>query len=297
MHKNLKGALFGFFWLAVLVSFLHFVPLSTTVDAATPTSPNTFYRARIIIDRLCRSGTSEEHEVITTLAQDKVVMVIGKDSNQPEWLLVRPGTTADCWVERRFVTSDDIGFVDIVATPLDSTDTPTSTPIFTLTATSTSTATFTSTATSPVVDWTPSRTKKPPSGSNPQTQTAQAADVQTKVAQSLTQQAADAQTKVAQIQTSQALTAQACVPPYAPNLSYTVSSNGKDISLSWHGGNGATRYQVFRSKNGGGFTALGGQTSQTSATDNKQPNDTNKYYVVAINDCGSRQSNTETVTR
>ena len=60
-------------------------------NMVTATSTNTFFRARMLIDTACRSGTSENHGLVTTLGQDKVVMVIGRDSEQAEWLLIRWG--------------------------------------------------------------------------------------------------------------------------------------------------------------------------------------------------------------
>jgi hypothetical protein len=158
MNRTLQGVVFAFLILCIVVLFLSIIPvkdLSTPTatptpkpeDTATPTSTNTFFIAHINIDSPCSLGTNKEYEVITTIPQGRDVMVIGKDSDQADWLLVRWGGFSDCWIERRFVTSYDVDLLDIVPAA----------PLPTFTTTSNPTQTFTPTKTEVVVAYTPIR--------------------------------------------------------------------------------------------------------------------------------------------
>jgi hypothetical protein len=61
---------------------------------------------------------------------------------------------------------------------------------------------------------------------------------------------------------------------------------------------GATSYQVYKSTSAGGSFSLFTTVAGTSASDTIPNNRTYRYYVVAVNACGTGpQSNIVTITR
>ena len=169
MNGNLRGAMFSFILLGlVLLGFYllpdRFLPPKPTEppvpptarpeDTLTPTSTNTIFVAHVNIDSPCRAGTHEDADEVAMIPQGKTVMAIGKDSAEADWLLVRWFGVADCWIETKYVTSPDIGFLETVDTPQPFTFTPVTMP----TSDSTETPVPTKTAR---VTLTPSRTRRP----------------------------------------------------------------------------------------------------------------------------------------
>jgi hypothetical protein len=302
--------LWGFSLLAIFVSLLVLLPdgcipqptVTATFgpeDTVTPTSTNTFFRARTIIEIPCRSGTGGEYEVITTLPQDKVLMVIGKDSEQADWLLVRSfSTNADCWIERKFVNSDDYYLAEIVPTP--SKPTATTNPML-ITTTSTKAVT---------VVFTPQRTffataqiSSPAKGSTPQTNISSITSISTATpTHTPTRTATNTFTPTPTDTPSHTPTTPPpppppplCSVPSAPSLN--GDRNGRNVNLSWSSVLDATSYEVFRSENGGTFIVID-TTSGTSMRDSIANNTTYEYFVVAVNSCGkSNGSNRVSITR
>ncbi|NWG35945.1 MAG: hypothetical protein HXY42_16060 [Chloroflexi bacterium] len=308
MNKNRKGLLWGFVVPAIAVLLLallpdKYIPQPTVTstfgpeDTVTPTSTNTFFRARTIIEIPCRSGTGEKYELVTTLPQDKVVMVIGKDSEQADWLLVRWSTppNPDCWIERKFVNSDDYYLAEIVPTPPE----PTATTNPTLTTTSTTAVT---------VVFTPQRTffataqiLSPAKGSTPQTDISSITSTSTVTpTHTPTRTATNTPTSTTTPTDTPSPSPTTpppppCSVPSAPSLN--GDRNGRNVNLSWSSVLDATSYEVSRSENGGAFISIG-TTSGTSMKDSIPNSTTYEYVVVAINSCGkSKDSNKVSITR
>ena len=87
-----------------------------------------------------------------------------------------------------------------------------------------------------------------------------------------------------------------CSLPGAPSLN--GSRSGSNVNLSWSAVAGATSYQVYKSTSAGGSFSLFTTVAGTSASDTIPNNRTYRYYVVAVNACGTGpQSNIVTITR
>jgi hypothetical protein len=121
---------------------------ATPQDTLTPTSTNTIFTAHFNYDTPCLAGPGEDHEMVTTVAQGKDMMLIAKDKEPPAWLLIRPAGVKDCWVDGKFVTSYDIPAVAIFPTPVPLT--ATAVPTRTLPPTKTVTPSATDTPKAPV---------------------------------------------------------------------------------------------------------------------------------------------------
>ena len=169
MNKNLKGAVYAFIFFALIIAALIFLPpgylpaakgpaTATPQDTLTPTSTNTVFTAHIKFDTACRSGPGEDHEMVEKVEQGKDMMLIAKDKEPPEWLLIRGVGFQDCWVDGKFVNSPDLSAAAIFPTPQP--PTPTAVPTRTLPPTKTMTPSATNT---PKVNATPgpTRTRKP----------------------------------------------------------------------------------------------------------------------------------------
>jgi hypothetical protein len=134
MNKNLKGAMYTFISLAFILVILIFLPpgylpaakgpaTATPQDTLTPTSTNTVFTVHINYDTACRSGPHETDNMITKVEQGKDMMLLAKDKEPAEWLLLRPVDFKDCWVDAKFVTSYDIPAAAIFPTPVPPTAT------------------------------------------------------------------------------------------------------------------------------------------------------------------------------
>jgi hypothetical protein len=137
MRKTFQGVSIAFFFIGIVLIILYRLPPEylpprptntptplTHIPEATaiPTSTNTFFVARTRIDTPCLSE-KREGELVATISQGKDVMIMGKDGPDAEWIQVRLFNVPDCWVERKFITSNDLDALDVV-TSLPSTSTP-----------------------------------------------------------------------------------------------------------------------------------------------------------------------------
>lgn len=142
MTRNLRGTTVVFLITGIILLVLYFLPenhlpIQSTMtpefilkSTITATSTNTFVVGQIILDTPCHFGTSNEYEIVTTISQGTGVVLIGKNSDQSRWLLIRWGGLTDCWVEKKFVsTSFDIALLPVVPTPPEPTLAPTQTKV------------------------------------------------------------------------------------------------------------------------------------------------------------------------
>ena len=87
-----------------------------------------------------------------------------------------------------------------------------------------------------------------------------------------------------------------CTLPGAPSLS--GSRSGSNVNLSWSAVAGATSYEVYKSTSASGSFSLFTTVAGTSTSDTIPNGRTYRYYVVAVNVCGTGpQSNIVTITR